>query len=192
MSLTKRLQRNSGFTLAELLIALAILGVIATFTIPKVLTSQNDSKRTAVMKEAVATLNNVLQQGLLEGGVTDSNLGTYYLNHLNAIKICDTNAKTQGCWSNVATTFAGQEATPGVVLANGAFICGFDDASSGTGADTIAIDWNGADGPNTEGNDIMMVRAIVDNSTITDRVSTVRGDGAYPTSLTMWNQIFQQ
>lgn len=33
-----------GFTLAELLIALGILGVIATFTIPKILSAQQDSK----------------------------------------------------------------------------------------------------------------------------------------------------
>ena len=79
-----------------------------------------------------------------------------------------------------------------MVLANGAFITGLDDASSGTGADTILIDWNGLEGPNVEGNDIMAVRAIITNATITDRVSTVRGDSSLPTSLTLWNQIFQQ
>ena len=36
--------RKDGFTLAELLIALLILGVVATFTIPKVLQSQQSSQ----------------------------------------------------------------------------------------------------------------------------------------------------
>lgn len=46
-----------AFTLAELLIALAILGVIAVFTIPKVLQSQTDGKYKAITKEAVATVS---------------------------------------------------------------------------------------------------------------------------------------
>ncbi|MEB3286156.1 MAG: prepilin-type N-terminal cleavage/methylation domain-containing protein [Vampirovibrionales bacterium] len=49
-----------GFTLAELLIALAILGVIATFTIPKVLTAQANSKNNAIAKEA-ATLSGAFE-----------------------------------------------------------------------------------------------------------------------------------
>ena len=49
-----RRQKDIGFTLAELLIALGILGVIATFTIPKILTAQQDSKKWAIFKEDVA------------------------------------------------------------------------------------------------------------------------------------------
>lgn len=44
-----------GFTLAELLIALAILGVIATFTIPKILTTQQNSKYNAMAKEVASS-----------------------------------------------------------------------------------------------------------------------------------------
>lgn len=50
------LKRSKGFTLAELLIALAILGVIATFTIPKVLSSQQDSKNSAIAQEAAGMI----------------------------------------------------------------------------------------------------------------------------------------
>ncbi len=46
----------SAFTLSELLISLAILGVIATFTIPKVLQSQQDDRFNAVGKEGMASL----------------------------------------------------------------------------------------------------------------------------------------
>lgn len=44
---------QSGFTLAELLIALTILGVIATFTIPKILTAQQASTYNAIAKETM-------------------------------------------------------------------------------------------------------------------------------------------
>ena len=46
-----------GFTLAELLIALLILGVIATFTIPKVLQSQQSSHWNSSAKEVAGMLS---------------------------------------------------------------------------------------------------------------------------------------
>lgn len=45
-----------GFTLAELLIALGISGVIATFAIPKILAAQTNGKYKAVAKEAAGTM----------------------------------------------------------------------------------------------------------------------------------------
>lgn len=47
---------HGGFTLAELLVALAIFGTIATFTIPKVLVTVDLKKRYALAQETAATL----------------------------------------------------------------------------------------------------------------------------------------
>lgn len=76
-----------GFTLSELLIALAILGVIATFTIPKVLQSQQDGKYKAVAKEAMAALSEAYQLYKLKNTVNPVNFNglliTTYLNYVS-------------------------------------------------------------------------------------------------------------
>lgn len=77
--------RLPAFTLAELLIALSILGVIATFTIPKVLGSQSDSRNKAIVKEAAATVSEMYQAYKLKNvsgaGTTWDNL-IPYLNYV--------------------------------------------------------------------------------------------------------------
>jgi prepilin-type N-terminal cleavage/methylation domain-containing protein len=49
-------KRTSGFTLAELLIALAILGIIAAFTIPKILDSSRNGNLNAVARESASMI----------------------------------------------------------------------------------------------------------------------------------------
>lgn len=78
-------QQASGFTLAELLIALAILGVIATFTIPKVLNSQQNGKFKAIAKEDMSVVSAAYQQYVLTNGY-NANIGlkdlTPYMNYV--------------------------------------------------------------------------------------------------------------
>ena len=50
-------QAATGFTLSELLIALAILGLIAAFTIPKVLQSTSSTAINAIAKEAASSIS---------------------------------------------------------------------------------------------------------------------------------------
>jgi prepilin-type N-terminal cleavage/methylation domain-containing protein len=65
---------KKGFTLAELLIALAILGVIATFTIPKVLQSQQSAKSNAIAKEVAAIVSSAYANYRIKNTV-DANTG---------------------------------------------------------------------------------------------------------------------
>ncbi len=60
---------TSGFTLAELLIALTILGVIAVFTIPKILITQQNSRYNAEAHEIVGMVSGAYQMAKLRGDV---------------------------------------------------------------------------------------------------------------------------
>lgn len=76
-----------GFTLAELLIALVILGEIATFTIPKILISQSNGRNNAIAKETMASIASAYQMVQLNssGGVSFSTtIGalTQYMNYV--------------------------------------------------------------------------------------------------------------
>jgi prepilin-type N-terminal cleavage/methylation domain-containing protein len=80
-----RKKRASGFTLAELLIALAILGVIATFTIPKILTAQANGKYNAIAKEDIAMVAAAYQQAQGAGVVSANTVVgdlTPYMNYV--------------------------------------------------------------------------------------------------------------
>lgn len=50
----------TGFTLAELLIALLILGEIATFTTPKISSSSQNAQKNAVFKEMIGALSEAM------------------------------------------------------------------------------------------------------------------------------------
>jgi len=72
-----------GFTLAELLIALMILGEIATFTIPKVLTSQQNQTYNARAKESASTMAAAYQMYTNANGVSSSLSLTSLTSYLN-------------------------------------------------------------------------------------------------------------
>jgi len=55
---------KKGFTLAEVLVTLAIIGVVAALTIPTLISSTNASKFTTALKKNLSTLNSVLQTNL--------------------------------------------------------------------------------------------------------------------------------
>lgn len=76
---------GKGFTLAELLIALAILGVIATFSIPKIIIAQQSAQKLSVAKEVSAAVAGAYQALKNSQGVSaNTSFGdlTPYLNYV--------------------------------------------------------------------------------------------------------------
>ena len=107
---------RNGFTLAELLIALAILGVIATFAIPKVLNSQQDGKLNAIGKETAAALSEAYQVYRLNSTVTTATVFGDMTQYLNYVAVDSTTAMTNWSCSD------GGWRSPCLILHNGGAI----------------------------------------------------------------------
>lgn len=122
-----------GFTLAELLIALAILGVIATFTIPKVLSSQQDGRYKAIAKETAAMGAEVLQNHKQKGLLTVSTGMQDLTQYMNYVKL-DTTSQIDQINYN-AGAYPCDATTRCLMLSNGAALnYNHGEPFSGTGA----------------------------------------------------------
>ncbi|MGE0200361.1 MAG: type II secretion system protein [Candidatus Melainabacteria bacterium] len=84
------MKNHRGFTLAELLIALAILGVIATFTIPKILTVSGESQNNAIAKETAATISGAFQAYAVQNAITAATRITDLTPYINYISVVTT------------------------------------------------------------------------------------------------------
>ncbi len=108
-----------GFTLAELLISLAILGVIATFTIPKILSAQQSAGNNAKAKEVAAMIAGAFQKaqsdGTLNSGTVPANLSPY-MNYIGT----DTSTVIDAVPGHSSTTCT--PAKPCLKLHNGGYL----------------------------------------------------------------------
>ena len=157
---------KSGFTLSELLIALALLGLIASFTIPKVLNSTTGQVDKAKWKESIAVIQevsyNAYSQGLTDGFGADSI--DFLRTGVNASNWCNP-VMSSPCWDSTATPEVdggNADMQIGFLMPNGAVAYGLDTGPTVIGDAVlveIVIDINGPEGPNLEGTDEMVLVA---------------------------------
>lgn len=133
---------NAGFTLSELLISLALIGLIATFTIPKVLTTLQDQQQKALIRETVATLSTLTQKAIHENNISKQ----FFRDNLNYQKLCAVHPNEEGCWPGGVSGDAGNP--DAYILHNGVMLTSFNGVLS-----TVSIDVNGMTGPNQYGQD---------------------------------------
>ena len=96
--------RQNGFTLAELLIALVILGVVATFTIPKVLQSSQSNQFKSVGLESVATVVGALQAYKNENGLSPSTSFADITPYINYVRLSSLGSEQfDGRWDQGGT-----------------------------------------------------------------------------------------
>ena len=80
---------KKGFTLAEVLITLAIIGIVAALTIPSVISNYQQQEFKTGLKKAVSVLNEAIQTNIAQEGETpydNEDLFTYLQRHMNIIK----------------------------------------------------------------------------------------------------------
>jgi type II secretory pathway pseudopilin PulG len=80
-------KRATGFTLAELLICILILGEIATFTIPKLIVSQQNKTYNSQAKEAIAMISGAFQAAKLTGAIDGTGTLSTLTPYFNYVKV---------------------------------------------------------------------------------------------------------
>ena len=158
---------KKGFTLAEVLITLVIIGVIAAITIPTLYANYTEQEKYARVKKAYSTLANAMTRVKADGGAFDFKVSnnntelikdwfnTYLKKYINTTKIC---YNERGCWhdgdtknlngGNVYCQHTGVGIGDNIVtaiLADGTFI-NVDSYSKGSIASYFGVDINTTDG----------------------------------------------
>jgi prepilin-type N-terminal cleavage/methylation domain-containing protein len=143
-----------GFTLAELLIALTVLAVIASFTIPKILTQMAEQEMRANFKETFGALSTILREGTLKGTIQNqTNYSSALINQLQYVKYCPI-ALSGGCKTADQDS---SENEAGFIFHNGVNLWGVA-SNSGVKQDTIFLDLNGFTQPNVIGQDTIQLK----------------------------------
>ena len=170
------LKEFRGFTLAEVLITLVIIGVIAAMTIPTLMNNTNKQEYVSRLKKAYSTLSQATNRIITEEGNPRGDIGGWatsteavfnmYKKYLSNAKVCGID--TNGCFSGTYLRMDGTTATYDnnkytLVIADGTEISMWDAnfslncslSSSGTNhvCQQIMVDINGEKGPNKLGQD---------------------------------------
>lgn len=99
-------KNNFAFTLAEVLITLGIIGVVAAITIPSLMTKLSDIRNAAILKEDYSILQQVMRRAYNDGAdatiagdnavVMKKWYETYFQPYMTVAHVC---FGTKGCWS---------------------------------------------------------------------------------------------
>lgn len=178
------ISRQNAFTLAEVLITLGIIGVVAALTIPPLLNSFQESQNKIAWKKAYSLLSNAYSQILSENNGTFKNVcsdsdcvKTLFMKYMNYTKDC-TSTNTNGtnqCIYNTQTVLKkygdGQPCgffwnMAGLILNNGVIVilqinstdCSLNNSNSNVkSCGVLIVDTNGNANPNTLGKDVFQI-----------------------------------
>lgn len=166
-----------AFTLAEVLITLGIIGVVAALTMPSLMANYKKSVAKNQFKKTYSTLTNAFNQTVQDLGESVNcsdesytseackELWNEFVKNLNVVKYCETDAYAQGCVPDYSSEnfprtqgcggFSApqiKEQQPAAVLADGSII--FPYGWQKTLYPGIGFDINGFKKPNVGGQDV--------------------------------------
>jgi prepilin-type N-terminal cleavage/methylation domain-containing protein len=167
-----------AFTLAEILITLLIIGVVASLVIPNIINDAQNAELKTAWKKAFADFSQASRSLAQDNGgsligvfSSDDDMRNKLANYLPPLKKCEEGSAVglDGCWPETVYNLSGTvyaywtlSSWSRMVLNNGMLIamanmstpCTYDRAANDNGCGMIAIDINGFKGPNTVGKDI--------------------------------------
>ena len=171
-------KRKTAFTLAEVLITLAIIGIIAAMVIPSLLNNINNMQYVTALKKIYSSLSQATQRIVNEEGGTmeglcDSNscMKDLFLEYMIGVKSCEITS-TNGCWhkSKKWFSFSGSpvystEESMSVLVGNDGSLIEFMNVAKNCNSKIesltvpvacarMRVDVNGYKSPNTVGKDI--------------------------------------
>lgn len=184
---------NRAFTLAEVLITIGIIGVVATMTIPNLLTKMDRDKKIATVRKAQSILNQAIKLSTIDNEDYEAwdtslppreYLDKYYTPYMKVIAYCDTyskcNYKSAAPWSryNGSNSYTGFNAYSRIpiftldgILYSISQTGGSNDQDDNgiydfnyIGSNGVFIDVNGPKKPNRFGNDVFMLVRNQDGS----------------------------
>lgn len=178
---------KKGFTLAEVLITLSIIGVIAMLTVPSIMKNYRYKTYSASLKKVYSQLTDAVQAimndemttefhkttaGVKSSDTAGEEKGAYYFLH-NYFKVaasCDNSLNTQ-CLGASYKSFSGADAGPVfgescIRTTNGATIC--MTLNPDNGITSVFIDVNGPSDPNITGLDAFVANISGVDGSVTD------------------------
>lgn len=194
-----------GFTLAEVLITLGIIGIVAAMTIPTLMNKSQDNQFKVAYKKAYSSASQAWLQAHGNGDLTlcpswtDGACNklnfTAFKNQMKVIKECN-NSDTANCWDMTGEKTWGNNYptadASAFIDANGVAWSQITNTAT-TGPDTL-IDTNGPKGPNKYGKDravinLLFLADMVNRPTLiaTPKAELMRDcDGVVPADYPTW------
>jgi prepilin-type N-terminal cleavage/methylation domain-containing protein len=144
----------TGFTLPELLIGVALIGLIALFTLPKVTQNIEKTNYTAIYKEAYSSFTDVTQDATQQNQAfaTNAQVLDWLASRLDFETFCPTNALTEGCRTTTAEN--NWHTLLGFKLKNKSVVMLDIALASNKPLISLMIDVDGDRGNNADGDDI--------------------------------------
>ena len=168
--------KKSAFTLAEVLITLAIIGVVAAMTIPTLISDYQEKATITKLKVTYSMLANAWQLAYANSGEfkegDPDDLYNYISPYIRFTKYC---GRAAGCWPNSMVKFLHGADWVNIdsytnyrkaIISNGSLIQ-FYARSYENNAPEFRVDVNGFAGPNSLGKDIFYFR--VENNVVVPR-----------------------
>lgn len=173
-----------AFTLAEVLITLGIIGVVAALTIPTLMSNIQQLGFVSAWKKTYSLIEQAQKQIQNDNGNISSGFNTInftatggnnfrngWLPYLKVLKTCDAGTSiSNGCYSDnngfqnmdnsAVSNYVVSGATSSIVLQDGTFLLLYPGVCTGTlcSDSYIFVDVNGSNKPNIFGKDVFVIR----------------------------------